>query len=543
MIKGGNWMITTDLVIRGNAIFTATQHTLFKGSIAITKDRIVGIGTDEQIRPLIGETTQIIDAGDGLVLPGFHDFHLHLWLGCLYQEYCNLTECYSEEETALKVAEFSKENPEDPWVLGFGWHHLRWENEQLPSRHTLDRYIDDRPVFLLNGEAHSAWLNSKALEILGINEETVDPPFGKIERDEKGFPTGFLYETAMKLAIKALDIPVHKKEKLMDNFQKKALSLGITSISDMLPLPGFELGDPDWYAKYEASEKLNVRIHFLITLDGNLERAKYMRDHFHSDKLMFSGLKQFIDGVPLTYTGYLLEPYADDPTKIGGTLLEQKLYQKWITEADKEGFRIRLHACGDGAVRLGLDFFEKAQETNGVRDSRHTIEHIEVIHPDDLSRFDQLQVIASVQPEHMAATSVESHPYINRLGLERCKYTWAFGSLQRQGAQLIFGSDYPVVELNPLLEIYRAITRKQLDGTPIEGWHPTEKISLSDALTYYTQAPAYGNFRESDLGTLEIGKKADIVIMDRNLFTTDIDDLLMAKVDITIMDGKIVYKR
>lgn len=536
-------MPIADLIITSNAIFTANDTNPIKGGIAIHKDRIIEVGSQEQMSKYKGVNTQVVEAEDRLVLPGFHDFHLHLWLGSLSQEYCNLTDCDSEKETAEKIADFAIDNQEDPWVLGFGWHHLRWPNQQIPTRNSLDSYITDRPVFLLNGEAHSAWLNTKALVILGIDKDTVDPPFGKIERDQEGRPTGFLYETAMQLATQALEVPFHKKEKLMSSFLQKAASLGITSVSDMLPLPGFELGDPEWYAEYEKTGELTVRIHFLTTLYGNLDQAKFMRNNFKSDKLMFSGLKQFIDGVPLTFTGYLLKPYSDDPTRVGEILLDKDQVEKWITEADKEGFRIRLHACGDGAVRLGLNWFEQAQVKNGIRDSRHTIEHIEVIHPDDLDRFDRLNVIASVQPEHMAAASVESHPYVDRLGEERSAYTWAFGSLQKKGAKLVFGSDYPVVELNPIHEIYRAVTRKHNDGTPTEGWHPQEKVSLSEALTYYTKAPAYGNFREHDLGTLEVGKKADIVIMDRNLFTSEAEELVEAKVDMTIMDGKVIYDR
>lgn len=531
-----------DILIKSKAIFTGDQSQPISGFIAIREDRILDIGELHGMDLYIGSDTTIIDAGDRLVLPGFHDFHLHLWIGSLSQEYADLTDCYSEEETVGKLTDFASRNPDDPWVLGFGWHHSRWPDHRLPTRHSLDQKLSDRPAFLLNEELHSAWLNSKALEVLGIDQHTEDPPFGKIERDKQGNPTGFLYETAVVLALQALDVPLHRKQKLMNVFLQKAASLGITSVSDMLPLPGFEIGDPQWYAEYEKRGELMVRIHFLISLDGDFERAAAMREAYQSDKLVFSGLKQFVDGVPLTYTGYLLEPYADNPDESGETLFDQETYEKWIVEADKKGFRVRLHTCGDAAVRLALDCFEKARNVNGIRDSRHCIEHIEVIHPEDLPRFAELNVIASMQPEHMTAGSLSTHGYVDRLGPDRIPFTWPIGSLQRQGASIIFSSDYPVVELNPLVGIYRAVTRRHYDGNPKEGWNPQEKIFLAEALTYYTKTPAYGNFREHELGTLEPGKKADLIVLDRNIFQSAVEELLETKVTLTIMDGKIVYQ-
>ncbi|WP_456272135.1 amidohydrolase [Bacillus sp. AK031] len=533
---------SADTIIKSDSIFTCVSDTPFTGAIAIRGDKIIAVGTEKEISKYRGEQTKEIDAAGKLVLPGFHDFHVHLWLGAMFQEYLSLTFCSNEEEAAEKASEFAKANPEDPWVLGFGWHHVRWPGQQLPTRHSLDRLIDDRPVFLLNEEAHSAWVNSKALEVLGIDENTAEPPFGKIEKDENGKPTGFLYETAVGLAVKAFELPAHKKSRLMDSFLKKAGEYGITSIGDMLPLPGFTLGDLEEYKKYDEDGKLTVRIHFLAPLDGKLENVSYY-ENFHSDKLQFAGLKQFIDGVPLTYTGYLLEPYSDRPSTSGGTIYSRETYFKWIEEADKQGYRIRLHACGDAAVRLGLDAFENAETANGKRDSRHTIEHIEVIHPDDMARFSKLGVLPSMQPEHLTSSSMETHEYLDRLGQKRIQNTWPIGLLEQSGAQLVFGSDYPIVDWNPLLGIYRAVTRQHEDGTPAEGWNPQHKITLAQALKHYTLSPAYGNFRENELGTIEVGKKADITILDRNLFECDPQEIKESKVVLTIMDGRCVYQR
>jgi hypothetical protein len=476
-------------------------------------------------------------------MAGFHDFHIHLTLGCLFEDYVNLANARSAREAAQMVKNFADTRPDDEWILGFSWYHIFWDEKIMPDRSILDELIPGRPVFLLNAECHGAWLNSKGLEVAGINRDTPDPPFGTIVKDEEGQPTGILLETAMRLAEKAFHIPDRKAEKLLSRFLSKANRLGVTSVSDMLPLPGFELGDLSLYRKFEEEGKLTVRNFFLSPLNGDLTQARELRETYRSDMLKHSGLKQFLDGVATTYTAYMVDPYSDNPSVKGEPFLPVDLLEQWVTEADREGFRIRLHACGDGAVRLGLDLYEKAANRNGKRDSRHAIEHIEVIHPDDVSRFAKLGVIASMQPEHMAITEkFMDNIYPIRLGKERDSYTWPINTLAKSGAQMAFGSDFPVVELDPMLEIYRAVTRLHHDGEPKGGWNPKEKISLAEALTYYTYGPAFGNFMEDKLGTIETGKLADVIVMDRDLFAIEAAELLESKVTLTVMNGNVVHE-
>ncbi|MGR3762667.1 amidohydrolase [Rossellomorea sp. NS-SX7] len=529
-------------IIKSEAVFTGTSLLPAPGFVAIRGDKIIGAGPASELESYLDASTAVIDMGNRLVMAGFHDFHLHFFLGAMFESFCQLTYGGTEDETAKMAASYASNHPDDEWVLGFGWHHVRWPGQKLPSRHSLDRYLPHRPAIMLNEEAHSAWLNTAALQKLGIDRHTPEPPFGRIEKDENGDPTGFLYETAVKYVTRAFQFDEAMKNKLMENMLKKTASFGITSVSDMLPLPGYTLGDPAFYRSFEEQGKLSTRIHFLDVLDGNIERSLSYRESYRSDSLQFSGVKQFLDGVPLTYTGFLLEPYADRPFEKGGTIYDFEQYEQWIKDADREGFRVRLHACGDGAVRMGLDLFEHARDANGARDSRHTIEHIEVCHPDDFQRFQELGVIASIQPEHLTAGSMDSHAYVDRLGSDRSRYTWPIGSLQKHGARLAFGTDFPIVDLNPMLGVYRAVTRKHEDGTPQGGWNPSEKISLGEALIHYTKSSAYGNFRENELGTIEAGKKADLVVLDRNLFEADPDEILEAKTVMTVMDGAIVYE-
>ncbi|KPL60577.1 amidohydrolase [Rossellomorea vietnamensis] len=535
--------LKADKLLVSTALFTGNATSPIDGFVAVKDDVIIGVGPRSEMESFIGPSTEIRDAGNRLVTAGFHDFHLHWFLGAMFEGFCQLTFGYTEEMTVRMVAEYAREHPDEEWVLGFGWHHVRWPGQTLPTRHSLDRYLPHRPVVLLNEEAHSAWLNTAALEKLGIHRDTPEPPFGKIEKDENGEPTGFLYETAVQYVAEAFTFEKKAKDRLMNGMLKKTASYGITSVADMLPLPGYTLGDPGFYREFEEKGELTTRIHFLDVLDGDLERGRYYRETYQSDKLQFSGLKQFLDGVPLTYTGYLLQPYYDRPTEKGGTIYEPHVYQKWIEDADREGFRIRLHACGDAAVRLGLDLYEHARDVNGTRDSRHTIEHIEVCSPDDFERFQKLGVIASIQPEHLTSGSMDTHAYLDRLGMKRARYTWPIGSLQKHDAPIAFGTDFPIVDLNPMLGLYRAVTRKHEDGSPQGGWNPQEKISLAHSLIHYTKSPAYGNFREHDLGTIEVGKKADIAVLDRNPFEIEAEELLETSVWMTLMDGRIVYEK
>lgn len=520
-----------------------TADRPIRTSVAVKGNRIIAVG--ENLDHLTETGTRVIECGDNLVLPGFHDSHVHLMLAGLFQTCVNLQKAASEEETARLVKEFADSRPDDPWVLGFTWYHVFWDNKRMPHKSTLDRLIPDRPIFLLNYEGHGAWVNSKALDLCGIDRNTPDPEGGEIERDQNGEPTGILYENAMGLVSKyAYDLSEEMQTSMLRQLMGNAVKKGVTSICDMQPFIGVDLGNPETYEKLEQSGELCVRINIAPELTGDLEKVKRLRKEHQSGCVKFSGLKQFIDGVATTHTAYMIEPYADAPGNTGSTVKPIPQLRDWIIKADGEGFRIRLHACGDGAVRAALDFFEEAARVNGRRDARHTIEHIENIHPDDMKRFAELGVIASMQPEHLAMTETfADNPYPEKLGPERIKLSWPIKSLLDAGAAVTLGTDCPVVDLDPFVGIYRALTRVHNDGEPSGGWNPAEKIDMAAAIKGFNQTPAYMEFREDELGTLEPGKLADIIVLDRNLFTVSTDEIRDTAVKITMMDGKIVYEK
>ncbi|WHX61424.1 amidohydrolase [Peribacillus frigoritolerans] len=531
-----------DIVLSSDAIFTGLTHEPTSGAIAILGDKILSVGSKAEIEPFIGSGTKVFKYGNQLIMPGFHDFHLHIMFSALSLTSINLFEARSDQEVAAKVLEFSKECPEEDWIIGMQWDAGYWHDKQEPHYRILDAVIPDRPVVLFHAEGHYTWVNSKAMELAGVTEDIRDPDFGRYERDKNGLLTGILYEEAQQIVLKeALRLTQNKKETILKEFLRLLSQNGITSVNDLFaPIDDF-LQDYDLFEKLDKQGELTTRFHITPELDGNLDKAQTLRNKYESKKLQFSGLKQFVDGTVTGHTAYFLKPYSDQLDICGHPALDPEVLIDRVVKADELGFRIRFHAIGDAAIRLALDAFEEAVRKNGKRDSRHTVEHIEVIDSDDIERFSKLGVIASMQPDHMAASSREVYSSI--IGPEREKNVFLTKSLLNTGASLALGTDFPVsISLNPMRQIYTAITRVDSSGNPQNIWHPEQKLTLAEALKAYTYGSAYGCFREHELGTIEEGKLADLVVLDRNLFDIPESEVLKTKVELTINDGKVVYK-
>lgn len=531
-----------DIVLSSDAIFTGLTHEPTSGAIAILGDKILSVGSKAEIEPFIGSGTKVFNYGNQLIMPGFHDFHLHIMFSALSLTSINLFEARSAQEVAAKVLEFSKECPEEGWIIGMQWDAGYWHDKQEPHYRILDAVIPDRPVVLFHAEGHYTWVNSKAMELAGVTEEIRDPDFGRYERDKNGLLTGILYEEAQQIVLKeALRLTQNKKETILKEFLRLLSQYGITSVNDLFaPIDDF-LQDYDLFEKLDKQGELTTRFHITPELDGNLDKAQTLRNKYESKKLQFSGLKQFVDGTVTGHTAYFLKPYSDQLDICGHPALDPEVLIDRVVKADELGFRIRFHAIGDAAIRLALDAFEEAVRKNGKRDSRHTIEHIEVIDSDDIERFSKLGVIASMQPDHMAASSREVYSSI--IGPKREKNVFLTKSLLNTGTSLALGTDFPVsISLNPMRQIYTAITRVDSSGDSQNTWHPEQKLTLAEALQAYTYGSAHGCFREHELGTIEEGKLADLVVLDRNLFDIPESEVLKTKVELTINDGKVVYK-
>ena len=534
------------LLIKGNAIFDSISDKPKPGFVAIDGNRIIEVGEPGAEDSFIDTSTKVIDAGDKLVMPGFHDSHVHLIMAGMYGLCVNLIDARSEDEACEMLRDYVEKNPvDDEWIFGFSWYHFFWDNKTLPTKASLDNYFPDRPVFLLNAEAHGAWVNSKALEIAGVTKDTPDPFGGSFERDENGEPTGFLYEAAIGSVSKySCAFTTGQEKKYLKSFLNAAAPLGITSVNDMMPYFHGNMGNIETYSLMDKEGELSLRINAAPDLLGDLDEVCRQRDLYSSEKITVNFLKQFIDGVGPTHTALMLEDYSDAPGEKGIPLSDLEKIKNAILEAHKRSLSVKLHSCGDASARLALDYYENAIKMYGKNECRHTIEHLEVISPDDIPRLKELGVVPSVQPDHMALTQTfEENPYPAAFGPERIIMSWPNKSLLDSAGVIAIGSDCPVVNNNPFLEIFRAVTRVHNDGEPKGGWHPEQKLSMSEVLRGYTYGGAYGARREKDLGTLEAGKFADIVIIDRNLFdVADQWDIKNANVFMTIMDGKIIFE-
>ncbi len=538
--------MTADMIIKGNAIFDSVSDKPFAGFVAVKGNRIAAVGKEmDSISQYAGDDTKIIDAGDRLVMPGFHDSHTHLILAGMYKTYPNLGSARSEEEAAVMLKEYYDSQPGDGWVYGFNWYHVFWDKKELPRKETLDRYFPERPVFLINAEAHGAWVNSLALEIAGVTADTPDPFGGEIARDENGEPTGFLYESAIEyVAAHALIFTEEQEKTFLRKYMADAAELGITGVVDVQPYFGKDLGSLDVYTGMESDGELTVRITAAANLLGDLDEALENSKKYCTEKVRAHMLKQFVDGVITTHTALLLEDYTDAPGNRGTQLSELEKIDAAVQEGHKRGLWIKIHAIGDRAIRFTIDSYEKAIKTYGANGCRHAIEHVEMVTDSDIERFGQLGLIPSVQPEHIGLMPTwEGEEYRVNIGEERAGRTWPFRSLLESAGVLAIGSDCPVVDNNPFYAIHRGVTRLHDDGLPEGGWNPTQKLTVADILRGYTLGSAYGIGREDELGTLEEGKFADIAVIDRNLFETEPKDIRGAHVDMTIMDGKVIFER
>lgn len=540
-------MHTADVVIKSRAVFTGSKNEVFQGGIAVTGNKIVAVEKNEEINRWVGKNTKIYEYGEKLIMPGLIDAHTHFYLGAFASSGHMLTELSnsaSEAECIEMVKEFLDMHPDYEKITGMGWHLANWRDQILPHRFTLDKICPNKPVYLLSADGHTFWLNSKALEECNITKKT-RVTLGEIGIDESGELNGLLFEIEAITPVmrRAFDLPEKEMKEIQIEFLKKIAESGITSFSNLSDYPITEATDKEFSVTMQIEQEglLTARLHIYpsLGLEPELSKVKAWRKKYCSNKLRISGLKQYIDGVTSTYSAYLIAPYSDRPDTAGYPDYPAELYQTCVENANAEGFGVRFHAVGDAAVKLALDTFEYSNRTNDNSLIRNSIEHIETIDIADIPRFAELGVIASMQPYHLI---LDANEKVIRLGKERCQYEWPFRSLLDAGATLAFGTDYPVVSFNPFPNIYAAVTRKDENGIP-SGVNEQERISIYETLRAYTEGGAITFNREKELGTIEVGKLADIIVLDKNIFETDESEVPKTIVELTMMDGKVVYQK
>jgi predicted amidohydrolase YtcJ len=528
-----------DLVLVNGKVWTGDQARPWAEAVAIRDGKIVAVGTTAELRSRSPSGTKLIDLGGALALPGFIDSHTHFLAGGFALKSIQLRDAKSREDFVARIAAKARELGPDRWVLNGDWDHQAFDPVELPRREWIDAATPENPVCVNRLDGHMVLVNSLALELAGVTKDTPVPPGGEIEKDPRtGEPTGILKDTAMDLVYAKIPEPLFdEKLEAAEASVRHAGENGVTSVHEMADAASFAV-----FQELARLGRLTTRVHAYIPITEveMLARLK-IRAPFGNSCLKLAGLKGFMDGSLGSATAYFFEPYSDDPTTSGllhGQMFPEGVMERRILEADRAGLQIAVHAIGDRANSLLLDMVEKAVAANGPRDRRWRVEHAQHLRPSDIARFGKLGLVASVQPYH----AIDDGRWAEgKIGSERIKTTYAFESLRRAGAVLAFGSDWTVAPLSPILGIYAAVTRRTLDGHNPEGWVPEEKVSVEEAVRAYTVNGAWVEFAEAEKGTIEPGKVADLVVLDRDIFIVPPEEIARARVRMTIFDGRIVY--
>jgi predicted amidohydrolase YtcJ len=535
-----------DLALTGGAIYTENDARGWAQAVAIDDGRIVYVGTDAGAKDYIGPQTQVIDLKGRMVIPGMQDVHIHAIMGGIEANTCDLRSLKTVDEYVAKVKECADAHPDDPWVMGSGWLMSAFGPGALARKELLDRVVPDRPVLLASIDGHSSWANSKAIEIAGITNDTPDPPDGRIDRDPKtGEPIGSFQEGGDAL-IRAKKPPQTdaQREAGLRYAIKMLNGYGITGIQDANV-------NEDRLRAYRAVDdagKLSLHVVGAIWWERDqgleqIENIKRLRSEYTKGRLDAGTVKIMQDGVMENYTAVVLEPYKLPGKKDvhGIPMVDPELLKKAVTQLDADGFQVHFHAIGDLAVRQCLDAIEAARTANGDLGHRHHIAHLQLIHPDDQPRFRKLGVVANFQPLWAFADDYITELTLPFISKQTATWMYPIGSMEKSGAVVAFGSDWSVSSANPFEEMETAITRMGALGETKVPWMPDERITLPEALAAFTIGSAYVNRDEKDTGSLEVGKRANLAVLDRNLFEIPPAEISDTKVLLTLFEGKPVH--
>ncbi|PHN01114.1 amidohydrolase [Flavilitoribacter nigricans DSM 23189 = NBRC 102662] len=529
---------TADLIVTNARIWTGDEANTVAEAMAIGGDTILAVGDLAEIEDYRGEQTASLDAAGKLIVPGFIDSHVHFMNGGLGLASIQLRDAKTPEAFARRFAEYVRALEPGTWILEGNWDHEQWGGE-LPTREWIDRYTPNNPVFVQRLDGHMALANSAALEAAGVTQSTEEVFGGTIVRDAAGVPTGILKDNAMGLVYPSIPDPgVAQEDRALRAAMEFVASHGVTSIHNMDP---GGIGLLEAYERLRAANQQITRFYVALGLRHWMDlRDKIQEDGAGDRWLKIGVLKAMIDGSLGSHTAAFFEPFTDAPQDTGLFVNRPDSLYRWIKGADAAGLQVAVHAIGDKAIHEVLNTFEQVAAENGPKDRRFRIEHAQHIAPADIPRFAAQGVIASMQPYH----AIDDGRWADKvIGEARSKTTYAFRSLLDAEADLAFGSDWFVAPPTPLEGIYAAVTRRTLDDAHPDGWVPEQKITVTEALRAYTMGAAFAAFEEDLKGSLEPGKLADFVILDRNIFEIAPETIREARVEKTIVGGKVVFAR
>lgn len=545
--------VPADTVYVNGAVYTVDATRSWATAVAVTGDRISYVGNDKTARTFVGRRTRVVDLRGRMLLPGFQDSHVHPGLAPNPATRLDLQGLADREQILSRIKAYAVTHSARPWIVGTGWEESAFLPSGQPSREMLDAILPEIPVFLTNNSQHMGWANSAALVAAKITRDTPDPANGRIERDTAGVPTGVLQEAAMDL-VRTVIPPPTLDEQVEDLAAavREMHRVGITAFEDAL-VPA----DADRvYLAMDRRHALDMRTTLCLQFDpaadddSQIHRLVMRRAAFSHSHVRANCVKIVLDGAYGSHTVALLQPYSDEPAKFGNGKLfvEPQRLARVVTRLDSEGFQVHIHAIGDGAVRAALDAFAAARRVNGPADARHTIAHLALIDQADLPRFRSLNVIANMTPLWSRGDPWETVFAPKIFGVERSRHLYLARSLLDSGAVLVWGSDWPVTGVAPVEGIETAVTHRfpggrDPSGAEDQAWIPEERVTLEQALVAYTAAGAYLVHDETDRGSIEVGKLADLVVLSRNLFEGPPLAIHDATVDMTIVGGKVVFER
>ena len=543
-----------DYIVTSKRVFTSAvgDDAAPPLAFAVVGDRIEFMGTPADVIAACAPGTPVLDFGDAFICPGFHDAHLHFFHTALgASPYLLMHMGESEAELVARTVEFAAGLPNHAWVVTQGWRDYRWDPPVPPTKRSLDEAFPTRPCVMYSGDGHTLWMNTCALEALGVTRDSVPPQGGSYDRDENGELTGIIREAAaMELLPRCLEwLTEDDIARAYEDQMTRMAEQGITSICDMalMPHPGCDFIRDDVYEKLSREGKLTLRVHMYPTLLDDQSRLEDLQDRYAGDEfplLRAPGFKQFFDGVSSQHTAWLTEPYTNArfDGDCGRPTVPTDHMRELVLAAAERGHSVRIHTIGDRAIHEALDIFEEALAWYGASmQGRNTLEHLENLLPEDIDRLADLGVLASSQPGHI---TLDPGGPERDLGPERSRIMWPFATYTARGVEQAFGTDSPITAVTSMDVLYCAVTRQDpFTHEPSGGWLPSERISAADALRIYTAGSAAAVGREHELGQIAPGYLADFVVLDRDITVCDPEEIQSAQVLVTYVGGQRVYER